>query len=56
MLDKMKDQFIEGATEKGISEGETWKRYGQTGKHLLNMHLINHIPPVMLLLLIKQLI
>ncbi len=43
VLDKMKDKFIEGCKKNGHTPRESAKRSGQTGKHLHNMHLTNHI-------------
>jgi DNA polymerase III alpha subunit len=46
VLDKMKAQFITGASAKGHAPKRS-KRSGQTGKHLRNTHLINRTLPVM---------
>jgi hypothetical protein len=52
VLDKMKPKFISQAAAKGHPEE---KKYGKTGKPLLNMPLISRTLPVMHGLPIKQL-
>ena len=42
VLDKMKGKFVEGCKKNGHALRSA-KRSGQTGKHLHNMHLTNHI-------------
>jgi hypothetical protein len=51
----MKPKFISQAAAKGHPK-TSWKKYGKTGKPLLNMPLISRTLPVMHGLPIKQLI
>lgn len=53
ILDKMKNQFISGATANGHSK-EALEKYGPTGRHLPSTLLISLTPPVTLTLLIKR--
>ena len=55
ILDKMKVQFMAGATAKGHPKDKL-EKYGPIGKHLHNTHSINHTVHAMLLWLIKLLI
>ena len=48
VLNKMKVQFIEGATGKGHRKTR-WKNLERLGSILPNMHSTNRIPPVTLL-------
>lgn len=44
----MKSKFTEGTNAKGF-DATICEKYGQIGNHSRNTHLINRIPPVMLL-------
>jgi len=52
-LDKMKAGFLEGAMQK-ITPRTSWKRSGQTGKHLHNTPSINRTPPAIHWLRIRR--